>query len=214
MPMAATRPPKVARPQRRDLLLPGRRHRRQSIHVGQARGYRDVIIGLIKLFSWDVDFQRDVRRGDQFETLFEVVSLEDGSADTRGGDLVSGRCRSTAACSKATASSCPTAGSPTSTGPARACASFCCAPRWTARGCRRASACAGTDPRLYLMHKVDFAAPQGSHLRRRRGRVEVANRHGGYGKYIRIRHTGEYSMRPSVRSPKASRPAGASVRGR
>ena len=39
----------------------------------------DVIIGLIKLFSWDVDFQRDVRRGDQFETLFEVVSLEDGS---------------------------------------------------------------------------------------------------------------------------------------
>ena len=82
---------KVARPQRRDLL-----HRAgvidDSLYMSAERAAlpHDVIIGLIKLFSWDVDFQRDVRRGDQFETLFEVVSLEDGSADTRGGDLVYG----------------------------------------------------------------------------------------------------------------------------
>ena len=82
---------KVARPQRRDLV-----HRAgiidDSLYMSAERAAlpHDVIIGLIKLFSWDVDFQRDVRRGDQFETLFEVVSLEDGSADTRGGDLVYG----------------------------------------------------------------------------------------------------------------------------
>ena len=66
---------KVARPQRRDLL-----HRAgiidDSLYTSAERAAlpHDVIIGLIKLFSWDVDFQRDVRRGDQFETLFEVVS--------------------------------------------------------------------------------------------------------------------------------------------
>ena len=136
---------KVARPQRRDLV-----HRAgtidDSLYMSAERAAlpHDVIIGLIKLFSWDVDFQRDVRRGDQFETLFEVVSLEDGSADTRGGDLLYGRCRSTAVCSKATAWSSSTAESPISTAPARACASSCCVPRWMARGCHRASACAGT----------------------------------------------------------------------
>ena len=82
---------KVARPQRRDLV-----HQAgiidDSLYMSAERAAlpHDVIIGLIKLFSWDVDFQRDVRRGDQFETLFEVVSLEDGSADMRGGDLVYG----------------------------------------------------------------------------------------------------------------------------
>ena len=145
MPMAATRPPKWrARSVATCCCRAGVIDDSLYMSAERAALPHDVIIGLIKLFSWDVDFQRDVRRGDQFETLFEVVSLEDGSADTVAAIWCTGRCRSTAACSKATASSCPTAGSPTSTGPARACASFCCAPRWTARGCRRASACAGT----------------------------------------------------------------------
>ena len=137
---------KVARPQRRDLL-----HRAgiidDSLYLPAERAAlpHDVTIGLIKLFSWDVDFQRDVRRGDQFETLFEVVSLEDGSADTRGGDLVyAGAVDRRPPARRLPLRAATTARSTTSTAPARACASSCCAPRSTARGCRRASACAGT----------------------------------------------------------------------
>ena len=46
-----------------------------------------------------------------------------------------------------------------------------------------------------LMHKgVDFAAPRGTPIYAAgEGKVEVAKRNGGYGNYVRIRHTGEYS---------------------
>ena len=37
-----------------------------------------------------VDFQRDLRPGDAFETTFEEVSLQDGSDQVRGGDLLYG----------------------------------------------------------------------------------------------------------------------------
>jgi hypothetical protein len=49
---------------------------------------QDVTFGLIKLFSWDVDFQRDLRPGDGFEAMFEEVSLEDGSGAIRGGEVL------------------------------------------------------------------------------------------------------------------------------
>jgi murein DD-endopeptidase MepM/ murein hydrolase activator NlpD len=45
------------------------------------------------------------------------------------------------------------------------------------------------------MHKgVDFAAPSGTPIYAAgSGRVVVAGRNGGYGNYVRIRHSGEYS---------------------
>ena len=49
---------------------------------------QDVTFGLIRLFSWDVDFQRDLRPGDGFEAMFEEVSLEDGSGAIRGGEVL------------------------------------------------------------------------------------------------------------------------------
>jgi murein DD-endopeptidase MepM/ murein hydrolase activator NlpD len=46
-----------------------------------------------------------------------------------------------------------------------------------------------------LMHKgIDFAAPKGTPIfAAGGGRVVAAGRNGGYGNYIRIRHSGEYS---------------------
>jgi murein DD-endopeptidase MepM/ murein hydrolase activator NlpD len=45
------------------------------------------------------------------------------------------------------------------------------------------------------MHKgTDFAAPSGTPIYAGgSGRIDVAGRNGGYGNYIRIRHSGEYS---------------------
>lgn len=39
---------------------------------------------LIRLFSWDVDFQRDIQRGDYFETVFEQVTLEKDESQVKG----------------------------------------------------------------------------------------------------------------------------------
>ncbi|MEZ5932867.1 MAG: M23 family metallopeptidase [Alphaproteobacteria bacterium] len=44
----------------------------------------DVTDRLIRLFSWDVDFQRDIRRGDHFETVYEEVTLEKDESQVKG----------------------------------------------------------------------------------------------------------------------------------
>jgi len=43
-----------------------------------------VIIDLIKMYSWNVDFQRDIQSGDKFEIMFEEYA-------TDAGDVVSGK---------------------------------------------------------------------------------------------------------------------------
>lgn len=43
-----------------------------------------VIIDLIKMYSWNVDFQRDIQPGDKFEIMFEEYA-------TDAGDIVSGK---------------------------------------------------------------------------------------------------------------------------
>jgi murein DD-endopeptidase MepM/ murein hydrolase activator NlpD len=188
---------KVARPQRRDLL-----HRAgiidDSLYMSAERAAlpHDVIIGLIKLFSWDVDFQRDVRRGDQFETLFEVVSLEDGSADTRGGDLVYAALSIDGRLLEGYRFELPDGRVAYFDRSGKSLRKFLL--RTPMDGARLSS---GFGMRRHpilgytRMHKgVDFAAPRGTPIYAAgEGKVEVAKRHGGYGKYVRIRHTGEYS---------------------
>jgi murein DD-endopeptidase MepM/ murein hydrolase activator NlpD len=39
-----------------------------------------IIMDAIRIFSWDVDFQREIRPGDGFELLFERLHNEDGEA--------------------------------------------------------------------------------------------------------------------------------------
>ena len=188
---------KVARPQRRDLL-----HRAgiidDSLYTSAERAAlpHDVIIGLIKLFSWDVDFQRDVRRGDQFETLFEVVSLEDGSTDTRGGDLVYGALSIDGRLLEGYRFELPDGRVAYFDRSGKSLRKFLL--RTPMDGARLSS---GFGMRRHpilgytLMHKgVDFAAPRGTPIyAAAEGKIEIAKRNGGYGKYIRIRHTGEYS---------------------
>lgn len=53
----------------------------QSLFVdaGQAGVPSSAIVSLIHIYSWDVDFQRDIRKGDRFEVFFDKKLDEDGN---------------------------------------------------------------------------------------------------------------------------------------
>lgn len=53
--------------------------------TGYANGIPDGILAqLVKAYSYDVDFQREIRRGDQLEVLFESLKTEDGQVVDHG----------------------------------------------------------------------------------------------------------------------------------
>ena len=47
----------------------------------------EVLANLIRLYSWDIDFQRDIRKGDSFQLLFEQ-HLDDEGEVAYNGDLI------------------------------------------------------------------------------------------------------------------------------
>jgi murein DD-endopeptidase MepM/ murein hydrolase activator NlpD len=188
---------KVARPQRHAL-----EHRTgiidDSLYLSAERAAlpRDVTIGLIKLFSWDVDFQRDVRQGDRFETLFETVALEDGSEIVRGGDLLYAALSIDGRLFEGYRFELPDGRIAYFDRSGKSLRKFLM--RTPIDGARLSSRFGmRRHPILGYnrMHQgVDFAAPTGTPIYAAgAGKVEIAKRNGGYGKYIRIRHTGEYS---------------------
>ena len=150
---------------------------------------------LIRLFSWDVDFQRDIRRGDRFETLYEEVTLEKDESQVKGelvyagltlrGNLIDAYLFS------------PDGGLRTyydSEG--RSLRKFLL--RTPIDGARLSSHFGKRrHPVLGYtkMHKgTDFAAPRGTPIYAGgSGRIEKAERYGGYGNYIRIRHSDTWS---------------------
>ena len=152
-----------------------------------------IITEIIRVYSFDVDFQRDIYKGDEFEVLFsrkrneegEIVAIEDPEylmLSSRGTPLTyylysndefseyfdengKGMTKSLMK---------------TPINGARLSSSY---------GMRK-------HPILGYnkMHKgVDFAAPTGTPIfAAGNGVVEFVGRNGGYGKYIRIRHDGTY----------------------
>jgi murein DD-endopeptidase MepM/ murein hydrolase activator NlpD len=153
-----------------------------------------VLIELIRAYSWDVDFQRSIRKGDGFAVLYEAQHDESGeilaygdilfaelelSGDKlpiyqfkTGEDLVDyfdDKGRS----AKKTLMRTPIDGARLSSG----------------FGNRK-------HPVLGYnkMHKgVDFAAARGTPIYAAGdGAIDYAGWQGGYGKYVRIRHNGEY----------------------
>lgn len=153
-----------------------------------------VLIETIKALSFDVDFQRDIQPGDSFELLYQNLvdeegrPLKSGALEyvelTTGGreielyrftpesgfpDYFDAKGRSV----RKTLMRTPIDG-------ARISSTF---------GLRK-------HPILGYskMHKgTDFAAPTGTPIYAAgNGTVEVAGRNGGYGNYVRIRHSGQY----------------------
>ena len=57
-----------------------------SLYVaGKKAGLPDsVLIDMIRIYSWDVDFQRDIREGDSFEVMYETLKDETGTVVDNG----------------------------------------------------------------------------------------------------------------------------------
>lgn len=149
---------------------------------------------LIRIFSYDVDFQRDVRKGDQFEVFYEQVYTEDGRLVRTGDILYAGMTLSGDTVSLyrfEDADGFVNYYNEKGEGVRKALL------RTPINGARLSS---GFGMRRHpilgysKMHKgVDFAAPTGTPIYAAGdGIVERANRFGGYGNYVRIRHNGSY----------------------
>ncbi|MHA1112911.1 MAG: peptidoglycan DD-metalloendopeptidase family protein [Alphaproteobacteria bacterium] len=154
-----------------------------------------ILVEMIRAFSYDVDFQRDIHPGDAFEALYETLRFEDGSfakhgrllyaAMTLGGKKI-GLYRYVArngvsdffhanghSVRKALLRT-PVDGA-----------------RLTSRFGKRRHPILGYN----RMHRgADFGAPRGTPVMAAGdGVVARANRHGAYGKYVRIRHNSTYA---------------------
>lgn len=154
----------------------------------------EALISLANIFSWDVDFERDVHPGDAFELIYETVSSPDG--ETRGGDVLfaslSLRGRQMEAYRFVHTDG--AVGYYDAEGRSLR--------KWLMRtpidGARLSS---GFGKRRHpilgynRMHRgVDFAAPTGTPIYAAGdGTLTQAGRNGSYGNYIQIRHNGEYS---------------------
>ncbi len=153
-----------------------------------------VLMELIRIYSWDVDFQRGIRPGDKFEILFETLFTEDGEFARYGeilyGNLVLGQSQNPLYRYKTKkglidyfntqGQSARKALMRTPINGARLSSGF---------GKRRHPILGYTK-----MHRgLDFAAPRGTPIYAAGDGVIVRRgRNGGYGHYIRIRHNSDF----------------------
>jgi murein DD-endopeptidase MepM/ murein hydrolase activator NlpD len=160
-----------------------------------------ILMEMIRLYSWDVDFQRSIRPGDRFEVLFEKLFTKDG-AFARYGNVLYG---------KLVLSGTPlplyrftTKGGQGDQGDltdyfdAAGKSARKALMRTPIDGARLSS---GFGRRRHpilgytKMHRgLDFAAPRGTPIYAAgNGTVVYRARKGAYGNYVRIRHNSEYS---------------------
>jgi len=155
----------------------------------------DLVVQAIDLFSFDVDFQRDIRAGDQYELFYDTLTDDDGNY-ARSGELMFAKLvlhgkemryyRFT-----------PRSGVSDLFAPDGH--SIRKALLQTPVDATRISSTFGM--RLHpilgytMMHRgVDFAAPAGTPVRAAGdGMVVVAGDGGSYGNYLRIEHNSRYS---------------------
>ena len=169
-----------------------------------------ILTNLITLYSFDVDFQRDIQPGDAFEISYEILNDEAGTPVRNGDILVASMTLSgntmklyrfktesgfndyfdeTGQSAQKTLLRTPTDATRISSGFGR----------------RRHPVLGYTK----IHRGIDFAAPPGTPIYAAGdGVVEKAGWSGGYGKYIRLRHNGTYKsayahMRQIARGIKA-----------
>jgi len=168
-----------------------------SLYIaGRDAGLPHIILAeLIRAFSWDVDFQRDVREGDGFEVMY------DRAFDDKGREVHAGPIRFAALTLSGKRHGIylhTTADGDTDYFDGGGKSARKALMRTPIDGARLSS---GFGKRMHpilgytKMHRgVDFAAPPGTPIYAAgSGTVAQAGPNGAYGNYLRIRHNGEYS---------------------
>ena len=158
----------------------------------------DVTDRLIRLFSWDVDFQRDIRRNDRFETLYEEVSRWRMIESQVKGELIYAGLTLTRQADRRLSVLPRMAAFKTYYDQRTGAALRKFLLRTPIDGARLSSHFGKRrHPVLGYtkMHKgTDFAAPRGTPIYAAgSGRIEKAEPYGGFGNYIRIRHSDTWS---------------------
>jgi murein DD-endopeptidase MepM/ murein hydrolase activator NlpD len=155
-----------------------------------------VVDRLAEAFTYEVDFQRDIKPGDGFEVFFTRYYDEAGRP-VKAGDILYAELRLGETRKVLYRHS---------RGPGEAAEYFDEEGRSTRRALLKtpiqaARVSSGFGMRRHpilgysKMHRgIDFAAPTGTPVRASgAGTIEIAGVNGGYGNYVRIRHTGRYS---------------------
>ena len=151
---------------------------------------RTVVGNMIKAYSWNVDFQRDIRKGDRFEILYDSFETEEGYV-AKTGDIRFARL--TLGGVEKSIYRYETKDGRVDFFDASGMSIRKTLMKTPVDGARMSS---GYGMRMHpilgynKMHKgVDFAAPTGTPIYAAGdGVVERASRYGAYGNYIRIRH--------------------------
>lgn len=153
---------------------------------------RSIVAEAIRVYSYDVDFQRDVRRGDSIEVLYEQYETEDGH-QVKTGDVLMARINVGGVIKTAYRYETKDGRVDFFTEDGKSLRKALMA---TPIDGARISSGFGMRKHPVLgyskMHKgMDFAAPTGTPIfAAGDGTIEKAGRFSSYGNYVKIRHTG------------------------
>jgi murein DD-endopeptidase MepM/ murein hydrolase activator NlpD len=153
-----------------------------------------ALVKLIRLFSWDVDFQRGIQKGDTFDVMVERLHHQDGSV-AGWGDILFAELKLSGKAIRMYRFESPNGS--VEYFDDRGHSAQKALMRTPIDGARLSS---GYGPRRHpilgynRMHRgLDFAAPRGTPFYAAgNGTVVRAGRNGAYGNYIRIRHNNRY----------------------
>ena len=150
----------------------------------------NITMEMIRIFSWDVDFQRDIKPNDMFEVIYESFFDEDGNY-IKDGKILYAALKTNNNWNKLyffpTKSKYPEYFNSKGESAKKALLKTPVdGARLSSRFGKRKHPILG----YTRMHRgIDFAAPYGTPVMAAgNGTIEKASRNGGYGKYVRIRH--------------------------
>ncbi|MEE8334273.1 MAG: peptidoglycan DD-metalloendopeptidase family protein [Alphaproteobacteria bacterium] len=179
----------------RDLRVSGSIRSNLYVAATEAGMPASVLANLVRLLSWDVDFQRDIQKGDRFDVLVERFDLEDGRP-ARWGNILYAELMLSGTPIRLYRHETKRQGVEYFDEKGRGAQKALM--KTPINGARLSS---GFGRRRHpilgynRMHRgVDFAAPRGTPIYAAGGgRIRYVGRKGAYGRYIRIRHNGRYA---------------------